>query len=75
MRSRHTGQVGSSTRLGVGGGKGLEKLAAEGVKGSCESSGKLALGSVGVWKVMDLMRTTWQVSGYGCVSRVIAFHA
>jgi hypothetical protein len=48
MRSRHTGQVGSSMRLGVGGGKGLEKLAAEGVKGSCESSGKLALGSVGV---------------------------
>lgn len=75
MRSRHTGQVGSSTRLGVGGGKGLEKLVAEGVKGSCESSGKLALGSVGVWKVMDLMKMTWQVSGCGCVSRVIAFHA
>jgi hypothetical protein len=27
---------------------------------------------VGVWKVMDLMKTTWQVSGYGCVSRAIA---
>lgn len=64
MRSRHTGQVGSSTRFGVGGGKGLEKLAADGVKGSCDSSGKLASGLPAVWKVMDLMNTTWHVSGY-----------
>jgi hypothetical protein len=44
IRSRQTGQVGSSTRLGVGGGKGLRKvlvLVEEGVKGSWESSGKL----------------------------------
>jgi hypothetical protein len=62
MRSRHTGQVGSSTKLGVGGGKGLRKVDAEveGVKGSWESSGKLVFGrdEVGVWKVMDLMNVT-----------------
>lgn len=36
IRSRQTGQVGSSTRLGVGGGNGFMKLAAvdEGMKGS-----------------------------------------
>lgn len=36
IRSRHTGQVGSSTRLGVGGGKGLRKVEADvdGVNGS-----------------------------------------
>ncbi len=67
IRSRHTGQVGSSTKLGVGGGKGLRDDAGveEGVKGSCDSSGKLVFGweELGVWKVMDLMNVTWQVSG------------
>jgi hypothetical protein len=66
--SRHTGHVGSSTRLGVGGGNGFKKaeLETEGVKGSWESSGKLVFGleEVGVWNVMDLMNMTWQVSGY-----------
>ena len=68
MRSRHTGQVGSSTSEGVGGGKGLRKVcgAGEGVKGSCESSGKEVFGwweVLGVWKVIDLTKTTWQASG------------
>jgi hypothetical protein len=67
MRSRQTGQVGSSTRLGVGGGNGFMKLAAAGENGSWESSGKLAFGwDVGVWKVIDLMKTTWHVSGCWC---------
>ena len=71
MRSRHTGQVGNSTKFGVGGGKGLRwvDVTAGGVKGSWESSGKLVEGlfaavALGVWKVMDLMNTTWQVSGW-----------
>jgi hypothetical protein len=66
IRSRQTGHVGSSTRLAVGGGKGLRKVdEEEGVKGSWESSGKLVSGreEVGVWKVMDLINATWQVSG------------
>lgn len=46
MRSRQTGQVGSSTREGVGGGKGFREVVweVEGVKGSWESSGKEVLG-------------------------------
>ena len=74
IRSRQTGQVGSSTSEGVGGGKGLRKVddAGEGVKGSWESSGKEALVRelvcVGVWKVIDFMNTTWQASG--CEMRV-----
>ncbi len=60
--SRQTGQVGSSTRLGVGGGNGLRKAEAEvdGVNGSWESSGKLVFGrdEFGVWNVMDLMNVT-----------------
>lgn len=69
MRSRQTGHVGSSTREGVGGGKGFRCVVGagegEGVKGSWESSGKEVFGceEVGVWKVMLLMNTTWQVSG------------
>ncbi len=61
IRSRQTGHVGSSTRLGVGGGNGLRKVdGEEGMKGSWESSGKLVFGreEVGVWKVMDLMKVT-----------------
>jgi hypothetical protein len=54
--------VGSSTRLGVGGGNGLRKAEAEvdGVNGSWESSGKLVFGrdEFGVWNVMDLMNVT-----------------
>lgn len=72
IRSRQTGHVGSSMREGVGGGNGLRKEAvtvdavAAGVKGSCVSSGNDVLlwwGEVGVWKVIDLMKATWQVSG------------
>ena len=62
IRSRQTGHVGSSTRFGVGGGKGLRKVDVEdeGIKGSWESSGKLVFGreEVGVWKVIDLMKVT-----------------
>lgn len=66
IRSRQTGHVGSSTRFGVGGGNGFRKdVEDEGMKGSWESSGKLVLGleEVGVWKVIDLMKVTWHVSG------------
>ncbi len=61
IRSRQTGHVGSSTRFGVGGGKGLRKdVEDEGMKGSWESSGKLVFGleEVGVWKVIDLIKVT-----------------
>lgn len=63
--SRQTGQVGSSTRFGVGGGKGLRLFCnGAGVKGSWDSSGKLEFGfEAGVWKVIDFMNITWQVSG------------
>jgi hypothetical protein len=60
--SRHTGHVGNSTRLGVGGGNGFKKVEADedGLNGSCESSGKLVLGveELGVWKVIDLIKVT-----------------
>ena len=71
IRSRQTGQVGSSIRSGVGGGKGLKELhsgTAEGMNGSWLRSGKLALGAVGVSKVMDLIKATLQVSGWWGVS-------
>ena len=69
IRSRHTGHVGSSKRFEVGGGNGLRKVLAlgeEGVKGSWDSFGKLVFEceDVDIWKVMDLMNITWQVSGY-----------
>lgn len=74
MRSRQTGQVGSSTRDGVGGGNGFKARLAPtpgsvdtpklGVNGSCLVSGKeFVLSSKGVWKTMDLMNMTWQFSG------------
>jgi hypothetical protein len=66
--SRQTGHVGNSTRLGVGGGNGFKKAEVEedGLKGSWESSGKLVFAreELGVWKVIDLIKVTWQVSGY-----------
>ena len=70
MRSRQTGQVGSSTREGVGGARGLllrEVVLvavglgiAEGVKGSLVMSGKDISWEVvdGVRKEMDLTKTT-----------------
>lgn len=67
IRSRHTGQVGSSIRSGVGGGKGFGELypgTVDGMKGSWWSPGKLALGAVGVSKVIDLIKATLQVSGF-----------
>ena len=67
MRSRQTGQVGSSMRFGVGGGKGLRDsvapLGMEGVKGSWLKSGKLSLDRVGVSNVMDRMNAMVHVSG------------
>ena len=65
MRSRQTGQVGSSTRECVGGGKGFGYGWGVGVKGSWESSGKEVHGleGEGVWTVMDLTKRMWQVSG------------
>ena len=52
MRSRHTGHVGSSIRLGVGGGKGLRVYDARDWLGSA------SLGLVGVSKAIDLTKTT-----------------
>lgn len=51
----------------------MEVEVEEGVKGSWESSGKLVFGRevVGVRKVMDLMKVTWQVSGYKTVSMIL----
>lgn len=66
MRSKHTGQVGSSTRFGVGGGKGFRLLEAatedddEGVKGSWFRLGNVRFSLMGVSKVIDLTKTTWQ---------------
>lgn len=51
----------------MGGGKGLRLFCiGPGVKGSWDSSGKLVfdLEEVGVWKVIDFINMTWQVSGY-----------
>ena len=60
MRSRQTGQVGSSTRECAGGGKGFCEER-EGVNGSWGwGEGKVVLG---VWRVMLFTKRTWQVSG------------
>ena len=75
MRSRQTGQVGSSISDGVGGASGFvvrDELVGcrvdggEGVKGSLVISGKEVEGVVGegVTKAIDLTKTTWQFSGY-----------
>ena len=54
MRSRHTVQVGSSTRSGVGGGNGLSELRWPTV----DPLDELAFGSDGVSIVIDLMKVT-----------------
>ena len=60
MRSRHTGQVGSSIRSGVGGGNGLSELARFADVESAFSS----LVWLGVSTVIDLINVTWHISGY-----------
>jgi len=61
IRSRQTGQVGSSIKCGSGGGKGVRtSVVVADVNGSCDIWGNDVLG---VLKVMDLMKITWQVSG------------
>ena len=79
IRSRQTGHVGSSIRLGVGGGKGFSEfedvVVAEGVKGSWLRSGKLPFGGVGVSKVMERMKATWHVSGCSRISRLVLDNA
>jgi len=67
IRSRQTGQVGSSTRFGVGGGKGLRKVdVGDGANGSSAISWKFVFGEeeAGVWKVIDFTKMTLHVSGY-----------
>jgi hypothetical protein len=81
MRSRHTGQVGSSTRAGVLGANGLTLNVvaigdsavdefpvfwSDGTKGSLFMLGKLEFCSLlsELWNVIDLMKTTWQYSGF-----------
>lgn len=59
--------MGSSIKLGVGGGKGLSELyvaEVDGVNGSWLRSGKLSPGRVGLSKVTDLMKATVHVSGF-----------
>ena len=78
MRSKHTGQVGSSIRDGVGGARGFEfrvvevtvadgggsALKGNGVKGSLFMSGnELESAAAGILVSTDLMNTTWQFSG------------
>lgn len=65
IRSRQTGQVGSSTRDGVDVDVEVDPgTGGAGVKGSWESSGKLVFeGELGVWNVIDLMNLTSQISG------------
>lgn len=53
IRSKHTGQVGSSTRSAVGGGNGLRELDTDD-----DGSDKRGTGFVGVSTVMDLMYVT-----------------
>ena len=62
MRSRQTGQVGSSIRLGVGGGNGFMELtrppADAGPKGSLFNDDAVSFGCVGVSMVIDLINVT-----------------
>lgn len=58
MRSKHTGQVGSSIKFGVGGGKGFRVL--ETVAEELEA-GMSSDGWVGVSNAMSLTKTAWQI--------------
>jgi hypothetical protein len=60
MRSKHTGQVGNSTRFGVGGGNGLRLLDMPAGEDRGERAA-LDFLRVGVSNVILLTKTTWQI--------------